>query len=259
MPIRRGVIMRNLNRVFSDVLPKSEIERIAQAFYGHYLLFFWEFLRLRLMSPRRRGKWVRVENAEALRDALSLGKGAFLLTGHFGNWEVSTVAGIGQFPEAKGKFHFVRRPFKPKWLYDRVTRRFQRSGFGTLTKRDSLERILELLSEGCVIVVILDQNASAKDGILVEFLGHPAVTFKSLAILARTTGAPVVPASSWREPDGSHVLRFDAPLPWIEHPNASEGIRLNTRAYNEALERAVLRHPEQWIWMHKRWKHADRE
>lgn len=259
LPLRGKVVMRNLKRVFSDVLPQEEIDRIAQAFYGHYLLFFWEFIRLRLMTPAQREKWVRIENPEGLQNALAQGKGAFLVTGHFGNWEVSTVAGMAQFPEAKGKFHFVRRPFKPPWLYEMVRRRFERSGFGTISKRDSLDRILQLLSEGCVIVIILDQNASNKDGILVEFLGHPAVTFKSLAILAMSTGTPVVPASSWREPDGSHVLRFENALPTIEHPNTGEQIRLNTRAYNEVLERAVLRHPEQWIWMHKRWKHEDRE
>lgn len=258
-PIRGKVVLKNLRRVFSDVLPKEEIEQIAAAFYGHYLLFFLEFIRLRLMTRAQREKWVRIENAEGLRNALDLGKGVLLLTGHFGNWEVSTVAGIAQFPEAKGKFHFVRRPFKPKWLYDMVTRRFRKSGFGTLTKRDSLDRILKLLSEGAVIVFILDQNASMKDGVLVDFLGHPAVTFKSLALLAMTTGAPVVPASSWREEDGSHVLRFENALPLLHHKNAGEEIKLNTRAYNEALEQAVLRHPEQWIWMHKRWKHMDRE
>lgn len=258
-PIRKGVVMRNLTRVFSDVLPKEEIERLAQAFYGHFITFFVEFARLRLMSEKRRKAWVRIENHEALESALAQGKGALLLTGHFGNWEVATVAGIGQAPQFKGRFHFVRRPFKPKWLNDRVTRRFQRSGFGTLTKRDSLERILQLLGEGSIIVFILDQHANHKDGFPVEFLGHRARTFKSLAIIAVSTGTPVVPASSWREPDGSHVLRFEDALPVIEHPDPGEEIRLNTRAYNEALEQAILRHPEQWIWMHKRWKHLDGE
>jgi KDO2-lipid IV(A) lauroyltransferase len=89
---------------------------------------------------------------------------------------------------------------------------------------------------------------------MVDFFGHPAGTFKSPALLAMSTGATVIPASSWREPDGTHVLRFEEPLPLIEHDNVGEAIRLNTRAYNAALERLLLRHPEQWIWMHRRWK-----
>ena len=86
------------------------------------------------------------------------------------------------------------------------------------------------------------------------FTGYPAGTFKSVAILALTTGAPVIPASSWREPDGSHVLHFEEPLPLIECDDPGETIRRNTRSYNAALERLLLRHPEQWIWMHRRWK-----
>jgi KDO2-lipid IV(A) lauroyltransferase len=110
------------------------------------------------------------------------------------------------------------------------------------------------LAAGDAIVFPFDQHASPPDGIEVEFFGHPAWTFKSLAILALATGAPVLPATSWREPGGSHVLRFEEPMSPIECDNANEAIRLNTRAYNALLERLVLRHPEQWYWVHRRWK-----
>jgi KDO2-lipid IV(A) lauroyltransferase len=92
--------------------------------------------------------------------------------------------------------------------------------------------------------------------VVVEFFGHPASTFRSLAILALNTRAPVVPGASWREPDGTHVLRFEDALPLIECDDVSEAIRRNSRAYNAALERLVLRHPEQWWWVHRRWKEA---
>jgi len=93
-----------------------------------------------------------------------------------------------------------------------------------------------------------------KDGIPVEFFGRPAGTFKSLALIAKASGAPVIPAHGWREADGRHVLRFEEELRWVSHEDPQEEIRLNTRAYNQAIERMVLRHPEQWFWMHKRWK-----
>ena len=69
-----------------------------------------------------------------------------------------------------------------------------------------------------------------------------------------SSGAPVVPVSSWREPYGRHVLRFEEPIPLVDHEKVGEAIRRNTRAFNAELERLLLRHPEQWIWMHKRWK-----
>ncbi|MDQ6916975.1 MAG: lysophospholipid acyltransferase family protein, partial [Pseudomonadota bacterium] len=118
----------------------------------------------------------------------------------------------------------------------------------------SLDAILDRLAAGDIVVFPFDQHAGPPDGIESEFFGHPAWTFKSLAIIALATGAPVVPASSWREGAGRHVLRFDDPVAPVAHDNVGEEIRRTTRAYNAVLERLVLRHPEQWFWVHRRWK-----
>ncbi|TPW15661.1 MAG: lipid A biosynthesis lauroyl acyltransferase, partial [bacterium] len=251
LPLRRGVVLENLRRVFGGYVPEPEIRRLAQAYYAHFVRFFFEFLRLPFMSPAARKAWIRIENMESPIEAHKQGKGILLMTGHFGNWEVSTVAGISQLKQYHGLLHFVRRPIKPQCLNDFITNRFARAGFGTLTRRGSLDAMLELLEAGAIVVYVFDQHAGRNKGIPVEFFGRPADTFKSLAILAMSTGAPVIPASSWREPDGSHVLRFEDPLPPIDLEDVGESIRQNTRAYNLALERMLLRHPEQWIWMHK--------
>jgi phosphopantetheine--protein transferase-like protein len=254
LPYRRSVVLGNLRRVFGHTLPEPEIRRLAQAYCAHYLQFLLEFIRLPFMSAKARRAWVRVENIQAPLRAIEQGQGLILLTGHFGNFEVATVAGIGQFPEYHGKLHFIRRALKPRWLDAFVNRRFRRAGFGTLPKRGSLDQITGLLEQGHAIVCVFDQHASGKDGLVVDFFGHPASTFKNVALLALTTRAPVIPAYTWREPDGRHVLRFEDPLPLIECDNDREAIERNTRAYNAALERMLVRHPEQWIWMHRRWK-----
>ena len=254
LPLRRKVVLENLRRVFAESVSELEIRRLAQAYYAHYASFLGDFVRQTFMSAERRKTWIRVENIESPLRVHNAGKGILLLTGHFGNWEVSTVAGIRQFPEYRNLLYFVRRPLRPKWLNDFITWRFKQAGLGTLSKRGSLDQILELLAKGAIIVNIFDQHARPGEGVAVDFLGSPASTFKSLALLAMETGAPVIPSYSWREPDGTHVLRFEEPLPLIECEDVGEAIRRNTRAYNAALERMLLRHPEQWIWMHKRWK-----
>jgi KDO2-lipid IV(A) lauroyltransferase len=254
LPYRRAVVLGNLRRVFDQVLPEAEIVRLAQAYYAHYLRFLIEFIRQPLMTSKQRDAWVKIENIESPLRAYAQGKGAFLLTGHFGNFEVATVAGIARFPQYRGLLHFIRRALKPAWFNSIITWRFRRAGLGTFSKRGSLEAIFDVLNRGGIIVYIFDQHAGGPDGITVDFFGHPAGTFKSLALLALETGAPVIPVSSWREPDGTHAIRFEEPLPLLESEDPSEAIRLNTRAYNEVLERLLLRHPEQWIWMHRRWK-----
>ena len=254
LPLRRKVILENLRRVFGEAVPETEIEHLAQAHYAHLWRLFGEFLRFRWMSQAKKGATVRVENVDVLAAALARGKGVLILTGHFGNFEVATVAGLTHFPQMRDRIHFVRRAIKPRWLDALVTRRFRAAGFGVMSKRGSLDTILDRLAAGDMIVFPFDQHASPPDGIESEFFGHPAWTFKSLAIIALATGAPVLPAAGWREPDGKHVLRFEEPVPLIETENVNEEIRANTRAFNAALEHLVLRHPEQWFWVHRRWK-----
>jgi phosphopantetheine--protein transferase-like protein len=257
LPLRGEVVTGNLRRVFGDVVSDAEIGRLAAAHYGHLWRLVSEFIRFRWLSAAQKMALVRVEGSDNFLAARDQGKGILIVTGHFGNWEVSTTSGIALFPELRGRFHFVRRPIKPAWLDRLVKRRFEQAGFGVFSKRDSLDAMLSCLARGDAVVLPFDQHAGPPDGIKVDFLGHGAWTFKSLAIIALSTGAPVLPASSWREADGRHVLRFETPISPIEHENTTEAIRLNTRAYNRALERLVVRHPEQWYWVHRRWKHVE--
>ena len=256
LPFRRAVVMANLRRVFGERVEEAEIVRLAQMHYAHLARLVAEFLRFRWLSPARKAALVRVENLEGLRAVHARGRGVLILTGHFGNWEVATIAAVQKFPEARGKFHFVRRAIKPRWLESLVTRRFVRAGFGVLPKRGSLDALCARLEAGDLVVFPFDQHAHGRDGVVVEFFGHPAGTFRSLGVIAQATGAPVVPAASWREPDGTHVLRFEEPLAPIVRDDPRDELLANTRAYNAALERLVVRHPEQWWWVHRRWKAA---
>jgi len=254
LPFRRAVVLENLRRVYGETVREEEIQRLAQAHYGHLLQLLGEFIHYRFMSAERKAALVRIENYEAFVAALQLGKGVLILTGHFGNWEVSTLAGLAKYPEFRGRFHFVRRAFKPRWLDTLITRRFGQAGFGVIGKRGSLDQILDLLAAGDVIVFPFDQHAAPPDGIEVEFFSHPAWTFRSLAIIALATGAPVLPATGWREADGAHVMHFGEPIPAVEAEDTTDAIRRTTRAYNAELERLVLARPEQWYWVHRRWK-----
>jgi KDO2-lipid IV(A) lauroyltransferase len=254
LPLRRRVVMENLHRVFGETLTELQIAGIAQAFYGHLVKFVGEFVTLPFLSDARKESLIRIEGGEHLLAALAQGRGVLLLAGHFGNWEVSTVAGIARFRDYHGRFHFIRRPLKPKWFNDFMMRRFRKAGFGTLDKAGSLDEILELLEQNHIVVSIFDQFTVKKYGIPSQFFGHPAHTFKSLAVLAQFTGAAVIPSSSWREADGTHVLLFEAPVEIVTEGRTRDIISVNTKRFNEVLERIILRHPEQWIWMHKRWK-----
>ena len=165
LPIRRGVILDNLRRVYGERIGDDEIQQLAQAHYGHLWKLFTEFVRFRWLSHARKMALVRIENVEAFAGALAQNKGVLILTGHFGNWEVSTIAGLNHYPQMRGRFHFVRRAIKPAWLDAVVTRRFNEAGFGVFPKRGSLDAMLDRLASGDAIVFPFDQHARPPDGI----------------------------------------------------------------------------------------------
>lgn len=256
LPYRRKVIEQGMRRVYGERVSKARLDQLVMAHYSHLATLLRELLTFRFKSVEERAARVRVEGAEMIIDAFEAGKGMLILTGHFGNFEVSTVSGIEHFPTAKGRIHFLRRPIKPKWLSDFLTRRFNQAGFGVIGRRGSLEEIVNRLESGDAIVFPFDQYAHKPDGINVPLFGVPTGTYKSMAVLAMATGAPVISGSSWREPDGSHVLRFWAPLEPIQHDDVGREIALNTELYNRELERLILYKPHQWWWVHRRWKNA---
>ena len=253
LPIRRRVVMANLRRAFGETLEHRQIVTVAQCFYAHLLRSVSEFAAVNL-TPRTCHPVVRVENVEAILRAHAIGKGVLVLSGHFGNWEIVLPRAIESFPQYRGQFHILRRPLWPGLLDRIVTQRMRRSGLEVIPKRGSLQTILDRIGAGDAVVFIMDQHAGARDGVLVDFFGSPAWTFRSLALIALSTKAPVVPAALWREADGSHVLRFEEAMWLVDGATADEAIAANTRRYNAAVERIIMRHPEQWFWFHRRWK-----
>jgi KDO2-lipid IV(A) lauroyltransferase len=254
VPIRRRTVLANMQRVFGANQSPEQINELAQSFYDHFARSFLDVMRSAFKSPAKLKDVVRPENKEAILRASEANRGVLVLAGHLGNWEVASVGGIENFPEYRGRFHVIRRSINPAWLDRIVTSRFRRVGLQVVPKKRSLDHILERLAVNDAVVFIMDQHAGGRDGVLVDFFGQPAWTFRSLAVVALSTRAPVVPLAAWREPAGTHVLRFEEPIWPVESDDTDEAIRLNTRLYNAALEKMILRHPEQWIWMHRRWK-----
>jgi KDO2-lipid IV(A) lauroyltransferase len=119
-----------------------------------------------------------------------------------------------------------------------------------------MRRILEVLHDGGVLGVVLDQNRTHKEGVFVDFFGHPACTSVAVAVLAERLGATVVPLCFYRTVDHlHHVAEFLPEISWeAPFPRRQDNIRHNTQRYTAFIEHAIRQHPEQWIWMHRRWR-----
>lgn len=256
LPYRLAVIKKNIAQVFGDILTTAEQTHLAKAFYSHLFTSIKEMIHLRFLNEKQLCDRVDVVGYERLLAVAEQGKGVLVLTGHFGNWEFAPLGGILNFKQFQGQFHFIRRTLGSKTLERILFRRYFQAGLNVIPKKDSLQQVCDALEKNHAVVFVLDQHASLvnRDGVAAEFFGKKAGTYRSLASFARHTGVPVVPAAGYRLPNGRHVLEFHEPILWQDYPTTQESVYRNTLAYNQALERIILAHPEQWLWLHKRWK-----
>lgn len=256
LPYRKKVIRSNINQVYGERLSAVEKEHLIKAYYSHLAKSIKEAFQLRFMSTEQIKNSVEVKGYAYLHEVAEKNKGLLILTGHFGNWEYAPIGGILNFEEFKGKFHFIRKRIGIKKLEQMLFKRYYEAGLNVIPMKGSLDKVCEALENNDAVVFVMDQHAIVenRDGIAVEFFGKKAGTYRSLATLARYTEAEVIPAAGYRKADGTHVLEFHKPIPWQHFDNQKEALYQNSLAYNQALEHLVLAHPEQWHWLHKRWK-----
>ncbi len=257
IPIRKRIIHDNVARVFKDNLTPKEKKRFVQAIYSHIVLILKDVFLLGWVSKERLKKRVTVQGAEHLANAVNQGKGAIVLTGHLGSWELGIGAGLSCFDSSLlDKLHIIRRPIRKKWIEEMVFRRFDQWGIKRISSINAPKKILQILKNKEILVYFFDQHACVQSGagLAVDFFNSKAGTYRSLAFFAQKFNCPVVPLVCFREKNKKHVMEFFPALNWEEHPDKEQALYQNTLLYNQILERMILAHPEQWWWVHRRWK-----
>lgn len=183
--------------------------------------------------------------------AKAAGHPVILVTGHTGNWELlnNAVARVGC------RFGIVVRPLDNPWLNRMSETIRERYGNVTIPKWGALKGMLKVLKSGGTVAVLMDQGVVPAEGVITEFLGHPAYTAKMPAILAQKTGATVIAVFMHRSGNGHHV-EFHKPLPVVYTDDRACDIEQNMQTFTRSIEDYVRRHPEEWLWIHRRWKRA---
>lgn len=187
------------------------------------------------------------ENAERARAA---GRGIVFVTAHFGNWEMSGVV-WGWLGEPVG---VVARPLDNLALDARLNAFRARSGNIIISKRRALPDILRLLRQGRGVAMLVDQNVQEADGIFVDFFGRPAATTTAAAALAVKTGCALLPCYCEVTANGRYRLVYEPPFEWTPSGSRQDDIARVTQGLTTAIERWVRARPEQWLWIHRRWK-----
>ena len=239
----------NLARAF----PEWEDARrrdVALGVYGHFGRVLLDIL---WMADRDRATilgQVDVSGAEHVEAALAAGRGALLVTAHIGNWELHGMAHGWLF----GPIGVVARPLDNPALDARLCDVRRRPGNTVIYKKRALPQVLRLLRENRGVAFLIDQNVQAGDGVFVDFFGRPAATTTVAAALALKTGCALIPTHTELGDDGRYALVYEPPLAAPSTGDRAADVRRLTQRLTGVIEGWVRRRPEQWLWLHRRWK-----
>ncbi|MBZ5576408.1 MAG: lysophospholipid acyltransferase family protein [Acidobacteriia bacterium] len=244
LPRLRCVAQSNL----SMALPEATDERrreIADGVFHSIARLLVTFAKFPAMRRENLERWVRAEGYEHVEQARRAGKGILFATAHLGNWELSAFAHAW----FAAPMNVVARPLDNPWIDAMVERRRALSGNRIILKKDSARAILKALAANEAVGILIDQNAALDSGVFVDFFGVPASAGSGFAKLAAHSGAAVIPGFAlWSAEERRYVLRFYPPVP------ISGDAGRDTQELQARLEAVIREHPDQWLWIHRRWK-----
>jgi KDO2-lipid IV(A) lauroyltransferase len=245
---RRAEVLQTIHLCFPEK-SAAECRAVADGGYANLGQNIMEFLRFEGLTREWVAQHVQIDQIEIVREVLARGKGAIMLTAHLGSFQLpGMLAGFFGISITS-----ITKALKPAALDEFWRRVNQRFGFKTVDRRGSFRVCLAALKANEMLGFMFDQNMKRSEGIFVDFFGRPACTTPGLALLSAVSGSPVIPVFTWRSPDGNHHIDV---LPALPPPpdREPETIRQATQAYTAVVEAAVRRHPDQWIWIHRRWR-----
>jgi KDO2-lipid IV(A) lauroyltransferase len=246
----RRVGMRNLALAFPE---KSHAERarILRREFTSLGRQLAEVCRFPKYTPENVEQVVVYDGLENYERARARGKGVLFLTAHFGGWELSAFA-----HSLHGHWlHVVMRPMDNHYL-DRMLQSYRTMhGNKTVAKDDFVRGLLAAMKAGETVGILMDTNMTPPQGVFVDFFGIPACTASGLARIALRTDAAVVPGFTiWDKALGKYRLRFDPALQLIRTGDLEADIVANTQKFTTVIENYVRKYPDQWLWVHRRWK-----
>lgn len=245
----RRVGMRNLELAFPEKT-RRERKRILHGVFTSLGRQVAEVCLFPKYTRENVSKTVVYEGFENFERALARGKGVLFLTGHLGAWELSAFAhSLYGYP-----LNIVMRPLDNPYI-DRIAREYRTMHGNKAVDKDFARGLISALRKGETVGVLMDTNMIASQGVFVDFFGVPACTASGAARVALKTDAAVVPGFTiWDPVLQKYRLRFDPAVELIRTGNHESDVAANTAKFTKVIEDYVRRYPDQWLWVHRRWK-----
>ena len=248
LPTQRRLTAGHLRFALGNGCSAGQQRRIVRRVFQNLGQTFMEWLALPALSDAALQRLVAAEGVEHLRQALARGNGAILVTAHFGNWELIPLYLTGLGFKGVALARQLRYPEYESFLIGMRGAR----GVPTLS-RGSLKEVARLLRANQIVGMLPDQDVDSLEGVFVQFFGHPAYTPIGPASLSLMTGAPIVPCFTVREGPRFRLV-LEPPLAAPQGMDRRQAATQLTQAWSRVVEAYIRRHPDQWVWMHRRWK-----
>jgi len=245
----RRVGMRNLELAFPDK-SRGDRKKILRGVFTSLGRQIAEVCLFPKYTRENVSKTVVYEGFENFERALARGKGVLFLTGHLGAWELSAFAhSLYGYP-----LNIVMRPLDNPYL-DRLAREYRTMHGNKAVDKDFARGLIAAMRKGQTVGVLMDTNMIATQGVFVDFFGIKACTASGVARVALKTDAAVVPGFTiWDPVLQKYRLRFDPPVELVRTGNTEADVVANTARFTKVIEDYVRRYPDQWLWVHRRWK-----
>lgn len=249
LPRYRQLTIDNLQTAFGSEKSDAEIKNIAKRVFQNLGKNAVELVSLPKFNKARMDKFVRFRNRERLDKAYEKGKGVIVLTAHFGSWELMAAAlRENSYPGVT----IGRRIYFKK--YDDFLNRLRKSrDVEVIYRDDSPRKMLKTLRRNWIVGIVADQDVDSVEGVFINFFGRSAYTPTGPVALARASGAVLLPVFIIREGDW-HTIAIDEPIELRDTGNKEADLIYNTQKWSNVVESYIRRYPDQWVWMHRRWK-----
>ena len=246
VPIRKKHIINSLTEAFPDK-SQEEIIKIAKDVYKQFVITIVEIIYFPKMSRKELKNFVNFENIYLVENAVKKGKGAIMLSAHYGNWELLAISFAQRYPLS------VVVAQQENLLVDKMIDDIRSGkGYNTIYKDKAPIGVLRALRRNEFVAILADQDAGSQ-GVFVPYFSKKASTAKGPAVFALRAQCPIIVSFCIRQPDGRYVATFEE----IELPEGNDtenNIEIIMTKYSSMLEKNVREHPSYWFWFHKRWK-----
>ncbi len=246
----RTLTISNLTHTYAGEKDEKEIIKIAERVFRNTARMLFEHTRFHRTKLENLHKLFTITGLEHLEAAHARGRGILCFSGHLGNWEL--LSALTYITGIEFAVVYKRIEFEPFNQYIMKKREF--TGAKMFPVHNALDEIVKCLKRGGIAGLYVDQNVRKRHrGVFIDFLNRKACTTNGLARLALSTKAPVIPIFTFKDKGRSHIVILPE-MPLIETGDPEQDILENTQAYHSVIEKYIRKYPDQWFWMHNRWK-----